>query len=107
RRRSNIGAHLRCSRTSMAISSSFHQNEFCRQIDGNREGEETMSIRRREFLGSLGTASVAAVLPLSSATAASPAPVTDTWDMTWVDRVKGKYRAVFDSPDVSNGEALF
>ena len=68
-----------------------------------------MSIRRREFLGSLGTASVAAVLPLSSARAAAsvPAPVTETWDMAWVDRVKGKYRAVFDSPGFSDGEALF
>jgi hypothetical protein len=66
-----------------------------------------MSIRRREFLGSLGTASLAAALPLSSAGTTAPAPVADTWDMAWVDRVKGKYRAVFDSPGFSNGEALF
>ena len=65
-----------------------------------------MTIRRREFLGSLGTASVAAALPR---TAAAPvlAPVGDTWDMAWAERVKGKYRAVFDSPGFSNGEALF
>src|SRR5882724_13027262 len=68
-----------------------------------------MPIRRRDFLGSLGTASVAAVLPLSSAAAArpSPAPATETWDMAWVDRLKGKYRAVFDSPGFSDGEGLF
>jgi hypothetical protein len=68
-----------------------------------------MSIRRREFLGSLGTASVAAALPLSSARASAPAPapVANTWDMAWVDRLKGKYRAVFDSPAFSDGEALF
>jgi len=68
-----------------------------------------MSIRRRDFLGSLGTASVAAALPLSAPTAATaaPAPVTEAWDMTWVERVKGKYRAVFDSPGFSDGEAVF
>jgi hypothetical protein len=70
-----------------------------------------MSIRRRGFLGSLGTASVAAALPLTSAAArlpaSAPVPVGDTWDMTWADRVKGKNRAVFDSPGFSNGEAVF
>ena len=66
-----------------------------------------MSLRRREFLGSLGTASLAAALPLSSVGTTAPAPVANTWDMAWIDRVKGKYRAVFDSPGFSNGEALF
>jgi hypothetical protein len=27
--------------------------------------------------------------------------------MTWADRVKGKYRAVFDSPGFSDGESVF
>lgn len=62
-----------------------------------------MPIRRRDFLTSLGVASVTAALPLSS----NAAPVSDTWDMTWVDHVKGKYRAVFDSPGFSDGGALF
>lgn len=36
-----------------------------------------------------------------------PAPVTDTWDMSWTERVAGKYRAVFDSPEPADGAALF
>jgi hypothetical protein len=73
---------------------------------GRNEGDR-MTIRRREFLGSLGTASIAAALPLSARGADAQGPVTSAWDMTWVDRVKGKYRAVFDSPEVSDGAGLF
>jgi hypothetical protein len=69
-----------------------------------------MSIRRRDFLSSFGAASFAAALPLTKGEAnvlASP-PVADSpWDVTWVDRIKGKYRAVFDSPGFSDGAALF
>jgi hypothetical protein len=38
---------------------------------------------------------------------ALPAPVGDKWDMSWCDRVNGKVRAVFDSPGVEEGAALF
>jgi hypothetical protein len=35
-------------------------------------------------------------------------PVDDSWDMSWVDRLaKAKARAVFDSPEISDGEAVW
>jgi hypothetical protein len=38
---------------------------------------------------------------------ASSAPINETWDTTWVEPVRGKYRAVFDSPGFSDGAGLF
>src|SRR5262245_50213921 len=69
-----------------------------------------MSIRRREFLSSFGAASFAAALPLTKGEVdalAAPPTADSPWDVTWVDRIKGKYRAVFDSPGFSDGAALF
>jgi hypothetical protein len=73
-----------------------------------------MTSSRRRFVGLLGGTSIlgAAGFP-AVASAAEPganrdhaAPRTDTWDVSWVDRVTGKYRAVFDSPEVAEGAAL-
>lgn len=73
---------------------------------------------RRRFLGWLGGASLAGLATPRSAFAhpspvapsapppAHPAPVTDSWDMSWVAQVSGKHRAVFDSPEPSDGAAL-
>ena len=80
-----------------------------------------MSNDRRRFLGWLGGTSllgIASVPSLPSALAASPppvqpphaahpAPVSETWDVSWTDRVKGDHRAVFDSPQLADGAALF
>src|SRR5256885_2389403 len=58
-----------------------------------------MRIQRRDFLTSLGAVSISAALPM---------PVqADTWDVTWIDRLKGSHRAIFDSPAFSEGEALY
>lgn len=73
-----------------------------------------MPSSRRRFVGFLGGSSILGAVGLPGvASAAQPGangehalPLTDTWNMTWVDRVTGKYRAVFDSPDVSDGAAL-
>ncbi len=66
---------------------------------------------RREFLGSIASSGLLAALPsigLSDAErAAALAPVDDSWDLSWCNRLKGKSRAVFDSPLVSEGGALF
>lgn len=70
---------------------------------------------RRRFLGWLGGASLlgAAGIPgfASQARAATstphPVPVSDKWDMSWVERVSGEHRAVFDSPEPADGAALF
>ena len=37
-----------------------------------------------------------------------PAPVDDKFDLTWPDRIeRAKFRAVFDSPEINDGSALF
>lgn len=78
-----------------------------------------MSTPRRDFLGWFGaSALVAAGAPLAASApvaALEPPerprrqeqPVDDTWDMGWVERITGKYRAVFDSPELSEGAALW
>ena len=71
-----------------------------------------MPTPRRDFLGWLGATSLLAAAPLSlraqDPEGLHPAPVDDKWDLGWVERVeKGKFRAVFDSPDLNDGDALF
>jgi hypothetical protein len=68
-----------------------------------------MDTDRREFLERLaiGTAALAGA-PLSTEklpwTRSRPlAASSDTWDLSWVDKVNGKYRAVFDSPGIDSG----
>lgn len=72
--------------------------------------------RRREFLGWLGASTLVAAtgspLGAQSTLAArsdttAPRPVDDKWDMSWVDRIRGDARAVFDSPSVSEGGAIW
>lgn len=66
---------------------------------------------RRDFLNWMGVSSALAAttsLTGSSLLDAQPAkPIADKWDMSWTDRVTGKYKAVFDGPEVSEGAALF
>ena len=72
-----------------------------------------MSHSRRDFLGWLGATSVFAAAggPLAArepdAAPHALTPLDDTWDVSWVDRVQGKHRAVFDSPEVSEGMGLY
>ncbi len=49
-------------------------------------------LHRRSFLGALASFSgVALVRPAPAA----PLPATDTWDLSWLDRLKGKHKQVF------------
>jgi hypothetical protein len=68
-----------------------------------------MTTPRRDFLSWLGASGAFAALPTFSTTVhgAPYRPVSDTWDMSWCDRLTGKVRAVFDSPAVADGAALF
>jgi hypothetical protein len=66
-----------------------------------------MKIRRREFLGSVASLSIGAVSIVESQAAVLPSPTAGEWDTSWAQRVTGKYRGVFDSPDFSDGEALY
>ncbi len=71
-----------------------------------------MSTPRRDFLGWLGGSALFAStgLPVRVPAAASPnvlQPIATDFDMSWIDRVKGSHRAVFDSPGISEGAAIF
>lgn len=67
-----------------------------------------MSTDRREFLGSLLAAGLAPAA-LQTPAASPPAPSTQQpapWDVSWVGKIAGTHRVVFDSPEVSQGLAL-
>ena len=67
---------------------------------------------RRSFLGRLATGAAAAAGALgvdaSPLEAEAPVrPVSDKWDLSWVDRVNGKFRAAFDSPKLEDGGEIW
>lgn len=62
---------------------------------------------RRDFLGLLGAGAIVPALPAPFPDTGSLPPVSDKWDMSWVDRVTGPHKAVIDAPEVSEGGALF
>jgi hypothetical protein len=67
---------------------------------------------RRDFLAGLASTSLLAAAPFAArgdgAPAVHPAALDDKWDLSWVEKVeRAKFRAVFDSPDISDGDALF
>ena len=70
-----------------------------------------MATPRRDFLSWLGASGTFAAVgvPNLHSTPHQPldVPVSDKWDMTWCDRVTGKARAVFDSPEASEGAAVY
>lgn len=75
-----------------------------------------MSTPRRDFLGWLGASALAGSAglpgPLGAAEATDAgtgagANTTARWDMSWTSRVTGRYRAVFDAPEVSDGAGVF
>ncbi len=75
-----------------------------------------MSGRRREFLGWLGAGTLLAltgrgVRAQEAGTGArartSPVPVSGDWDMSWVERVGGEARAVFDVPSAGEGDGVW
>jgi hypothetical protein len=72
---------------------------------------ETREVTRRNFLSDLaiGGTGVAAFTALMSdelrAEGVVPAALAE-WDLTWIDRLTGKYRTVFDAPEVNDGTAF-
>lgn len=71
-----------------------------------------MTTPRRDFLARFaGAAAVAAgglgLAPSPLSASDLPAPITDKWDVTWADRLTGRARAVFDSPEIGDGGGLF
>lgn len=70
-----------------------------------------MTTDRRDFLAKIAAGAVLGALPLSDALGAVASPSASTrapaWDLTWVDRIKGKHRAVFDIPAVESGYGVW
>jgi hypothetical protein len=69
---------------------------------------------RRGFLGRLAGAAaalsggglLAREAGAQAAQAAVQAPTSAAWDMSWVERVTGAHRQVFDAPEIADGTAL-
>lgn len=68
-----------------------------------------MLTRRREFLESiaLGGVGAAALGALDAARAEAQGPAARLWDLTWVKRLGGKHRAVFDIPAIEDGYGVW
>ncbi len=61
---------------------------------------------RRTFLTRATAAAGSLALPSLAAAATPGAPVTADWDLSWVDRVRGTYRGVFDTAEIADGLGL-
>ncbi len=71
-----------------------------------------MAGNRRDFLGRLAAGAAVAAGGMSAGAAPVRAqdplkPVSDKFDMSWTDRVQGRFRGVFDSPKVADGGEIF
>lgn len=67
--------------------------------------------QRRDFLRQASLIAAGGVAASSPLGAMAPMPddaelVQGNWDMSWVDRITGKYRIVFDAPEVKDGVCL-
>ena len=72
-----------------------------------------MTLDRREFVGRVAAGAMLAGLPLPKDAAlrafdGSVPPVNaEDWDLRWVGRITGKYRAVFDVPEIESGYGVW
>jgi hypothetical protein len=92
----------------------------------SRSSDNDSRTPRRQFIGELavGAAAIAAAACTPAATAATAASQAPTpaatppsspppqlppvkWDPTWMDRITAKHKAVFDSPEIEDGTALY
>lgn len=75
-----------------------------------------MTTPRRDFLGLLGAVTLGGTVAPHTLSAGGPSPRplagfhppsrSADWDMSWLQRLPGKYRAVFDAPEVSEGDPV-
>lgn len=73
-----------------------------------------MNQDRREFLGRLGGASVLGLVPMTIGASSfdvlrghTAVASSDEWDLSWVNKLTGKYRAVFDVPEIDSGYGVW
>ena len=65
-------------------------------------------VTRRGFItdvtvGATGALALSALLPSDAHASDQPSASAAEWDLTWIDRLTGKYRTVFDAPEVHDG----
>jgi len=68
-----------------------------------------MSVDRREFIERLAGGAVmygGLTGPLVSSPLRFPVSSDDTWDLSWVSRIHGSHRAVFDCTEIESGAGL-
>jgi hypothetical protein len=71
-----------------------------------------MTQDRREFLERIATGAMLATFPtsidvLGAFRSPSTSAMAEEFDLTWVNRVTGKYRAVFDVPEIDSGYGVW
>jgi len=72
-----------------------------------------METTRRDFLSKIAvSAATLGAMPMSfeltsSAFAATPPAQGEKWDLSWVNKVTGKHKAVFDVPEVDSGYGVW
>ncbi len=71
-----------------------------------------MDTTRRDFLGKIAVnAAMLGAMPLSfdlaSAAAVAEPAQGEKWDLSWVNRVNGKHKAIFDVPEVDSGYGVW
>lgn len=67
--------------------------------------------QRREFLGWLGASALVGATPSVIIGAEPPnlspdISTSDDWVMSWTRKVRGRYRVVFDAPDLAEGDPI-
>jgi hypothetical protein len=72
--------------------------------------KNTREVTRRNFLSDVAVGATGAVAfsafasdEAFAAEAEPSAAAAAEWDLTWIDRLSGKYRTVFDSPEINEG----
>jgi hypothetical protein len=78
----------------------------------SKNRSKTMTHNRREFIERLGAGAMLAGAPFSPEAIrafVSPVmpPAADEFDLTWPKRVTGKYRAIFDVPEIDSGYGVW
>lgn len=71
-----------------------------------------MPIDRRDFVGRLASGALLAGLPLPidasvRALSRTEPEHIEEWDLSWVRRLTGKYRAIFDVPEIDSGYGVW
>jgi hypothetical protein len=72
-----------------------------------------MSLDRRDFVGRLAAGALLAGMPMpvdavrALSPSRSPGASAEEWDLSWVKRLTGKYRAIFDVPEIDSGYGVW